>query len=392
MSRPGQFGVEPGGGLPDRIAVGLLTGAFPPELVDRVVARCGREGQRNRLLTPKVTVYFVLAMCLFPGQGYREVARTLAGGLAWGRRCAAPGQVPSTAAISRARLKLGAGPLRELFAEVARPEPGAAGAAGVEGVGRVGRAGGARYRGWRLVAVEGAALDVPDSAENLAHFGPPEVDGGYPRVRLLALAECGSNAVTAAAAGPPSTAAPDLARGLFDRLGSGDLVLADHGGFDDPVSWRAASAGGADLLWRAGPDAVLPVCQNLSDGSYLTGAALDGSYLTGVAAGAGGGGRGRGRGRAGVAVVRVVEDPSAGDPGPLLTTILDPVRAPAAELAALHGGWRSGVTALRELMADQLGSVRVLRSCSPEGVEQEVWGHLLVHHAVGRLRAFGPAR
>ncbi|MEU1286352.1 transposase domain-containing protein [Kitasatospora sp. NPDC005856] len=381
--------------MPDRIAVGLLTGAFPPELVDRVVARCGREGQRNRLMTPKVTVYFVLAMCLFPGQGYREVARTLAGGLAWGRRCAAPGQVPSTAAISRARLKLGAGPLRELFAEVARPEPaetaeGAAGAAGA------GRAGGARYRGWRLVAVEGAVLEVPDSAENLAHFGPPETEGGYPRVRLVALADCGSNAVTAAAAGPPSAAVPDLARGLFDRLGGGDLLLADHGGFDDPMSWRAASAGGADLLWRAGPDAVLPVCQQLSDGSYLTGAALDGSYLTGVALDGGGGrGRGRGgrgRGRAGVAVVRVVEDRSAGEPGRLLTTILDPVRAPAAELAALHGGWRSGVTALRELTEDQLSAVRVLRSCSPEGVEQEIWGHLLVHHAVGRLRAFGPAR
>ncbi|MFD5432081.1 transposase domain-containing protein [Kitasatospora sp. NPDC127067] len=384
MSRPGQFGPEPGGGLPDRIAVGLLTGSFPPELVERVVARCGREGQRNRLLTPKVTVYLVLAMCLFPGHGYQEVARKLVRGLAWAGRCTAPGQVPSTAAISRARVKLGAEPFRELFAEVVRSaaveEAGRAGQ-----VGQAGQVGGVPYRGRRLVAVEGAAIEVPDSAENVAYFGPPEPGGGYPRVRLAALVECGTGAVAAAATGPSAAAVPNLARGLFDRLGGGDLLLADQGGFDAPAVWRDASAGGADLLWRVGPDAVLPVRQLLGDGSFLSGFAADGG-------GRGGGGSGRSTGSVAAPVVRVVEDPSAGESGRLLTTILDPGRAPAAELAALHGAWRSGARALRDLAADQLEAVRVLRSRSPEGVEQEVWGHLLVHHALRRLRVSGPGR
>ncbi|WP_443050791.1 transposase domain-containing protein, partial [Streptomyces sp. H27-D2] len=62
----------------DRIALGVLTRAFPPELVDEVVVvGCGRTEERRRLLPARVVVYFVLAMCLFSGQGYEEVGRLL---------------------------------------------------------------------------------------------------------------------------------------------------------------------------------------------------------------------------------------------------------------------------------------------------------------------------
>ncbi|MFB8039409.1 transposase domain-containing protein [Streptomyces sp. NPDC056004] len=63
--------------ISDRIALGVLTRAFPPELVDEVVAECGRAEQRQRLLPARVVMYFVLAMCLFSGQGYEEVGRLL---------------------------------------------------------------------------------------------------------------------------------------------------------------------------------------------------------------------------------------------------------------------------------------------------------------------------
>ncbi|MFF9765036.1 transposase domain-containing protein [Streptomyces sp. NPDC014636] len=61
----------------DRIAWGVLTRAFPPELIDEVIADCGRVEKRHRLLPARVVVYFVLAMCLFSGQGYEEVARLI---------------------------------------------------------------------------------------------------------------------------------------------------------------------------------------------------------------------------------------------------------------------------------------------------------------------------
>ncbi|WP_063891054.1 hypothetical protein [Streptomyces pluripotens] len=69
----------------------------------------------------------------------------------------------------------------------------------------------------------------------------------------------------------------------------------------------------------------------------------------------------------------------------LITTILDHEAAPALELAALYGQWWEIETALDELKTHQRGSAEVLRSRSPGGVEQEVWGRLLVHHAIRTL-------
>src|SRR5262249_18511173 len=69
----------------------------------------------------------------------------------------------------------------------------------------------------------------------------------------------------------------------------------------------------------------------------------------------------------------------------LITTILDHEAAPALELAALYQERWEIETALDELKTHQRGPAEVLRSRSPGGVEQEVWGHLLVHHAIRTL-------
>ena len=69
----------------------------------------------------------------------------------------------------------------------------------------------------------------------------------------------------------------------------------------------------------------------------------------------------------------------------LLTTILDPVQAPAAELAALyHERWEIE-GALAELKTRLRGARVVLRSKTPELVRQEFWGLLLAHFAVRGL-------
>jgi hypothetical protein len=50
------------------VSVGSLTKAFPPELVDQVVATTGTRERRRRLLPARLTVYFVLALWLFRGR------------------------------------------------------------------------------------------------------------------------------------------------------------------------------------------------------------------------------------------------------------------------------------------------------------------------------------
>ena len=69
----------------------------------------------------------------------------------------------------------------------------------------------------------------------------------------------------------------------------------------------------------------------------------------------------------------------------LATTLLDPEAAPAEQLAAAYPERWEFETALDELKTHQRGRRLVLRSKSPEGVYQEVYGHLLVHYAIRAL-------
>ncbi|WP_329362138.1 IS4 family transposase [Streptomyces sp. NBC_00669] len=365
MPRPGQVkssGVER---FSDRIALGVLTRAFPPELIDEVVAECGRVEQRNRLLPARVVMYFVLAMCLFFGQGYEEVARLLVQGLEREGRWVKAWRVPTTGAIGRARLRLGPEPLRVLFDRVCRPVA-------------VPRTPGAWYGRWRLVAVDGTVFDVPDTAANAEFFGRPGSSRGqgrsaYPQVRVAALAECGTHAVFAAEAGPLSVHETALARRIFPALTGDMLVLADRG-FCGLDLWRAAKAGGADLLWRVRSVIVLPVLAALEDGSYL-------SQIVAT--------RDKHR-RADPEQVRVIEytlgpGGADGDVYRLITTILDPADAPAGELAALYAQRWEIENTLDEIKNHQGSPGIVLRSQHPRGVEQEIFAFLLVHHALRDL-------
>jgi hypothetical protein len=370
MPRAGQVKPPSDERLSDRIAIGVLTATFPPELVDRVVDATGRRERRQRLLPARVVVYFTLAMCVFSQVGYEEVARLLTHGLAWARRWRGAWQVPTTGSLTRARARLGAEPLAALFGQTAGPLATPA-------------TPGAWYRGWRLVVVDGTTLDVADTPANQQAFGRPQTHRGeqsaYPQVRVVGVAECGTHALLDATMGPLANGETTLAAGLLGEGGAlqaGMLLLADRL-FAGAELWRRAAATGAQLLWRTRSNAVLPVLEAFADGSYLSQITAATDRRHGVAP----------------TVVRVVEyrldDPgrpkAKGQVYRLLTTILDPNAAPAAELAALyHERWEvEGL--LDELKTHQRGPGVVLRSKTPEMVAQEVWAMLLVHRAIRTL-------
>lgn len=361
MPRAGQVKPPTDERLSDRIAIGLLTRTFTPEAVDAAVASADRGEVRSRLLPARVVVYYVLAMCLFSGQGYEEVMRLLVGGLEWMSRWRRAWAVPSTAAIAKARARLGAEPLRALFRATVCPLATDA-------------TRGAWYRGLRLVAMDGATLDVPDTAENDEYFGRPgsgrgEGKGAFPQIRLVGVAECGTHALFAAAIGPYNSPERTLAMQVLPALRPGMLLMADRG-FTSYELWQTAATTGADLLWRASSVFSLPVLQELPDGSYL-------SHLI--------------RKDRQPITVRVIEytidDGRApeGEHYRLVTTLLDPDQAPATELAELYAQRWEFETTLDELKTHQRGAKVVLRSKSPDGVEQEVWGFLLVHWAIREL-------
>ncbi|MER6562669.1 transposase domain-containing protein [Streptomyces sp. NPDC001027] len=139
--------------------LGLLTWVYPPGLVDRVVAACGRVERRKRLLPARLVVYFVLGLALFSPAPYLEVMRHLVEGLR-GAGLLGNWHVPAKSSLFRARDRLGSEPLRVLFATTAKPMATEA-------------TPGAFWRGLRLLAMDGTCWDVADSEANEAAFGRP---------------------------------------------------------------------------------------------------------------------------------------------------------------------------------------------------------------------------
>jgi len=403
---------------PDQVSLGVLTTTVPRRAVDEAITACGaRERRSDGKLPAHVVAYLTMALCLFGDDDYEEVATKVTGSLSvWGSWDAA-WSVPTSSGITQARKRLGPNVMREVFERVA--EPVALPVAGPVAVAHLSPWRGSWLRGRRLVAVDGFEADVPDSAANAAEFGYAggHTHSAFPKVRVVTLAECGTHAFLAAQVGPCARGEKTLAAGLWPRLQPGEMLVADRN-FYSFAGWSAAADTGADLLWRAPTGLTLPIVKVLPDGTFATVLIRPGLRSTRPAyqqlladARAG-----RDLDPAQARLARVVEYdvPDRGDPRDhpnnghetgngngdsnggsdggselivLLSTILDPDRAGAEELAdAYHQRWEHE-TAYDQLKTHLRGPARVLRSRLPDLVYQEVWAWLIVHHALSALIA-----
>jgi hypothetical protein len=355
--------------LPDRVVIGVLTTVFPPALVDEVIETAQARELRTRSLPARLVVYFTLALWLYAGSGYDTVIRTLVEGLAWTRAGWGDWRVPSTGSLTKARARVGARPLELLFRAVAGP----LGAPATPGV---------CWRGLRLVSLDGTSLETPDSPANRDQFGRPSTSndqsGAFPQITMVVLAECGTRALIEAAFGGYRTGEQDLARTLAGSMTADMLVLADRNFPGGPL-WTAATARGAQLLWRLKTNQfTLPVEHALPDGSYLS------SFTSG---------KGKARLRIRMRVIHytvTTTDESTGDQTSeafcLATTLLDPDTAPAAELAELyHQRWQIETLFGALKTTQRGGAIEVLRSHHPDGVRQEIWAMLCVYQALRGL-------
>ena len=377
-------GVAAGGRLTDWISLGVLASSVPRDAVDEAVAAAGRAAKRSDgKLPPHVMVYFAMALALFAEEDYEEVAARLTETLAsWGCWDDA-WSVPTSGGITQARKRLGPEPLVLLFDRVAVPVAG-----------ELTR--GAFLRDWRLMAIDGFELDVPDTAANAAAFGYPagaREHPAFPKVRVVTIGECGSHAKVAAQLGPvggKGASEQALARRMFGRLEEDWLLIADRGFYNWP-DWQAAAAGAA-LLWRVKNDLRLPVLELLPDGSYLSVVArptLHDKARSKLIAAARAGER---LDPAQAMRVRVIEY-EIGDRGgdgsgeliALITTITDPAAASAQELAQAYCQRWEEETGNDQLKICLRGPGTVLRSRSPDMVRQEIYGYLLTHYAISAL-------
>jgi hypothetical protein len=390
---------------PDQVSLGVLVNAVPRDAVDDAVAVCGvREKRSDGKLPAHVITYLTLGLCLFPEDDYEEVATKVTGSLdRWGCWNAA-WTAPTASAITQARKRLGRAVFPELFERTCGPVAGDP--SPVAGAAALGTARGSWLRGWRLLAIDGFEVDVPDTEANAAEFGYAGSGANrsaLPKARVVALAECGTHAFVAAEVDAYRVGEKTLAARLYPRLRADELLTADRGFYSWPA-WDAAAATGAALLWRAPTQLELSVGGVLADGTYLTvlikpsvrgarrdrilAAARRGEDLTELADAL----DDKGLPLAHLARVIEYEVPDRAGNGTgelivLLSTITDPDQARADELAAAyHQRWEEE-TANDQLKTHLRGPGRVLRSRLPDLVHQEIWAYLIVHHAISALTA-----
>ena len=151
-------GLPNGTRISDHVTLGVLTTTVPTAMIDAVLAATGRQSRRQRQLPARLVVYYVMALALYAQASYGEVLRCLLEGVRWLRLRGADVASADKSAITKARIRLGPDPLRQLFERVARPcaEPGTPGA---------------WYQGHRLVSLDGTTIDLPDTPELEERFG-----------------------------------------------------------------------------------------------------------------------------------------------------------------------------------------------------------------------------
>jgi hypothetical protein len=369
---------------PDQVSVGVLVSSVPRDVVDVAVAAHGAGAKRSGgTLPPHVVAYLTMGLCLFPDDDYEEVAVKVTGSLSRFGCWDASWQAPTASGISQARKRLGGAVMADVFEGVAAPVATA-------------DTRGAWLRRWRVLAIDGFDVDLPDSEANVAAFGyagSGQNRSAYPKARVVALAECGTHAFLAAQIGRYAVGEKTLAMGLYPRLRPDELLTADRN-FYSFEAWSAAVRSGAALLWRAPTQLRLPVVAVLPDGTYLSvliNPKIRGARRERILAAA----------RAGeqldpeqAYLVRVVEydvpdrdGNGTGELIALLSTIINPAHARADELAAAyHDRWEEE-TANDQLKTHLRGPGRVLRSKLPDLAYQEIWAWLTVHHALAALIA-----
>jgi hypothetical protein len=349
----------------------LFSETLDAEWIAQALEATGTATIRRRKLPAEYVVWLVIGMGLLRDRSIREVVRHL--DLVLPTR-AGRGTV-SGAAIAQARDRLGPEPLAALFAQTAAVWGPVAAEAD-------------HWRGLTVYGVDGTTLRVPDTAENEAAFGRVatrwESTGGYPQLRLVALMVLGQHLLTGLAVGAFQDSELALATTLWPQLPDASVVIVDREfavyalfhQLGDPARqrhWLTRAKTGATALRRR-------VVERLGAGDHLVD--LCPSHQT----------RFVHRDLPPTLRVRAIRYQRRGfRTHTLLTSLLDPVAYPAAELIALyHERWELEL-GFDEVKTHTLEREEALRSKTPARIAQEVFGlaigYNLVRLAMARVAA-----
>lgn len=225
----------------------------------------------------------------------------------------------------------------------------------------------------RVFAVDESTLRVPDTQDNATHLGRPsgqgkQGDSGYPVLRLVTLLDVDTRMAVAANTGCYTDHEGTLAAPLFELLPATNLVILDRH-YNDIALFHGLRDEDSDkhLLIRARMHRNMEVTEELPDGSDLVALRPSAHAIA----------------KHLELHLRMVEYAHEGcEPVRLLTSLQDPERVSAEALVQLYRERWEIELAFDESKTDSGDRKEAMRSKTPEGVTQELYGQLTMYSLI----------
>ena len=331
-----------------------------PGWIDEALKAAGTATVRRRKLPMDVVVWLVLGACLLAGMGFTEVVRRL--GLTAPTARANPQSPPSGSSVADARARLGDEVMRHLHAVTARHW------GDVEDFQHL------RFHGLRVLVADGFALRTPDTAAHREAFGKPASrrdEAAYPVVHAVGLAEAVTHLVLDVELGGVSASEKAMFGAMVSRIPGASVTVLDRG-YDATHLMHALGDVAMDRHWliRATASRNYRVLRSLGVGDdevavdvNKTAKQKDPTLPDAI-------------------VVRRIRYTAGRTQFTVLTSMTDPSRFPRDEVAALyHQRWEAELI-VDDLKTEQRDSAVTLRSKTPVGIRQEIYGLLVAHNLV----------
>jgi len=324
---------------------------IPADWIEQALQATGTASLRRRRLPAERLIWLVIGLALFRNEPIWHIVRQL--GLALDTEQVVP--VPS--ATVQGRQRLGEAPLAHLFDQLSRawchtPLP----ASGL-------------FQGLRLLAVDGVVWSTQDTAEHREVFGggrSQHGEGSWPQARAVCLMDVHTHLIRAAAFGAYTTgelsyahelaaAAPDDSLTIFDRAyySVAFLLAWQHTGKQRHWLMRAKSPLRYEMIRPLG-DGDAWVRLPVSPQARRQHPELPAFWEA-----------------------RLIVCPSGRR---YLTSLADPVRYPADQVAACYRERWEIELGFRDIKQTMQANDSVLRSKRPELVRQEIWGLLIAYN------------
>jgi Insertion element 4 transposase N-terminal/Transposase DDE domain len=328
-----------------------------PEWIERALLATGTATLRKRRLPAEQVVWVVLGMALFRDRPLEDVVSKLELALP------SSGKTVARSSIAQARKKLGSEPLRWLF-ELCSEEWSQQSANDHQ------------WRGMSVYAIDGTSFRVPDSEANRATFGGHRARNGthsaYPMVRMASLMVVSSHVLVGASFGAyEGTQELLFARPLLERIPEDSLTILDRGFFGAPFLKAIENGRNRNWLVRGRTNMSVRVVKKLgprdevvefktSHHALEQEPSLPKTFLA----------------------RRINYKKTGFDRVILLTSLFDAEQYPRDELIELyHQRWEIEL-AYDEIKTELLEREEAIRSKTPDGVRQEIWGILLVYNLI----------